>query len=279
LLNASPNGLNINYRAGSEFVRANPRGFAHEAEQHRADLAIAFDGDADRVVLVDRAGHFFDGDTILATLASALHDRRELRAETVVITHMSNTGLHHYLARRSLKTCLVSNGDKYITEALLADRLTLGGEEIGHVIIHNQLTRLTGDGLRTMLTLLSEWARSAPRAALWELAGSFKKFPQIKAAVYTGRLGRPAPQDIPGLPELLTKVSEQIQDLVRPIVCRPASTEPYYRLMLEAYLTPVDVLAGQALRLAEHIQHALDCWGRPISIFDNVNGGMINLPR
>jgi phosphoglucosamine mutase len=174
---------------------------------------------------------------------------------------------------------LVSNGDKYITEALLADQLTLGGEEIGHIIIHNQRTRLTGDGLRTVLMLLSEWTRCSSRAALWELAGSLTKFPQIKAAVYTGRVGRPAPQDIPGLPELLAKVSEQVQDLVRPIVCRPASTEPFYRLMLEAHFTPVDMLARHAMHLAEHIQRALGCWGRPITILDNVNGGVLDPPR
>lgn len=277
LLHAAPNGTNINQSAGTEYVRLAPQRFAQELERHHADIAVAVDGDADRVVLVDRAGHFYDGDTLLALLADRLKATHQLCGNTVVITPMSNSGLPRFLKSKGIHTTSVHNGDKYITDKLLADDFTLGGEEIGHVIIHNRPTRLTGDGLRTALTVLSEWTRTTD-VPLWNAVVDLKKVQQIKASIYTGRVGYPTPEAVPGLLDLLACTSEAIGDLVRPIVCRPASTEPVYRIVMESYLTPVNVLARHAQRIGRHLQQKIGCPGRPITIYDCVEGGLIEPP-
>jgi phosphoglucosamine mutase len=274
VLNAAPDGTNINRGAGSEHVRQNPRQLAAKLAQHGADVALAVDGDADRMVLVDRAGRFYDGDMLLAMLATQLQQARQLRQATVVATQMSNSGLQRYLKSRSLQLLTTRNGDKYVTEALLAQNLMLGGEEIGHVIVHTDHTRLTGDGLRTALLLLS-YLTPAADVQLRDLAPGMVKLPQVNASVFTGRLGRPAPQDIPGLVDLLRQVEASVPDLTRPIECRAASTEPVYRIMLEAQVTPMPQLANCARQIAQHIQTQLNCAGGPTDVLNCVDGGKL----
>jgi phosphoglucosamine mutase len=273
LLNASPDGTNINRQAGSEYVRLNPRRLATELDRCNADVGVALDGDADRVLLVDREGRLYDGDMVLAMLALKLQREKKLQQDTVVATQMSNSGLTHYLRKYQVQMRLVRNGDKYVTDALLENDLTLGGEEIGHIVIHNDDTHVTGDGLRTALLTLGELTRH-PGTDLRDLAPGIRKWPQVKTSVCIGRCITLQPAEIPGLSDLIQWTQEAIPDLTR-LECRPASTEPVYRIMLEARTTDVSVLAGYAHRLAEHIQRYLRCLGRPIDILDCVNGGRI----
>jgi len=275
VLNASPDGVNINRQAGSEFVRANPRWLAAKVQEYGADLGIALDGDADRLLLVDRDGCLYDGDMAMAILALKLRRERALRQDTVVATVMSNSGLPHYLRSQGISVQQVRNGDKYVTEALLAGDLTLGGEEVGHVILHTDDAHVTGDGLRTALTILAELARF-PGTALRDLAPGMRKWPQVKTSIWVGRRVDVPPDDIPGLTDLLQRVREEIPDLTR-LECRPASTEPVYRVMLEARHTPVTVLAQRVLRLAESIQRHFGTQGRPVEVLDCVAGGRVPL--
>lgn len=275
ILNASPDGVNINWQAGSEFVRANPRWLAARVREYGADLGIALDGDADRLLLVDRDGYLYDGDMAMAILALKLRRERALRQDTVVATVMSNSGLPYYLRHQGIVVQQVRNGDKYVTEALVAGNLTLGGEEIGHVILHTDDAHVTGDGLRTALTILAELARS-PGTSLRDLAPGMRKWPQVKASIRIGRRVDVPPDDIPGLTDLLQRTREEIPDLTR-LECRPASTEPVYRVVLEARYTPVNALAQQVLRLAEPVQKYFNTQGRPVEVLDCVSGGRVPL--
>ena len=273
-LNVSPDGTNINQRAGSEYVRFNPKALAQAIRQGNADLGIALDGDADRVVFVDNEGRLYDGDMVLAMLSLRLQAEHRLQQNTVVVTPMSNSGLAHYLHKRDIATRVVQNGDKYITRALVEERLTLGGEEIGHVIAHTDALHVTGDGLRTTLLILMLLA-DAPGAGLRDLAPGMRKWPQVKASVWIGRgASLPPAEEIPGLPALLHQTRGAIPDLTR-LECRPASTEPVYRIMLEAMTTETAVLAQYARRLGEHIQQYLGRPNFPIETLDCVGGGRL----
>ena len=233
---------------------------------YEAAAGISLDGDADRMLLVDRQGRLYDGDMALAILAPHLQKADKLRHNTTIATHMSNSGLKQYLSAHGIQTHLVRNGDKYITAALLDHDLTLGGEEVGHIILRTDAQRVTGDGLRSALRILSILA-SERGAELNDLAPGMRKWPQIRASVHLGYRTDLQTISIPGLDVLLAQVQSEIPDLARPIECRPASTEPAYRIMIEARMTPPDVLAHYARRIAEHIQRYMGCHGLPIDVF------------
>jgi phosphoglucosamine mutase len=273
-VNMSPNGTNINRRSGSEYVRHSPREFAREFCRYGCEIGIAFDGDGDRVAFIDRNGKFFDGDMILAMLALDLKQAGQLRNDTVVITQMSNTGLEHHLKNHDIKIQTVRNGDKYITDALLKEDLVLGGEQVGHIIIRTDRKRITGDGLRTALWILNELGnRSVPD--IGDLMGGLRKWPQVNTSAYLSQRTALSAHQIPGLVDLLETIKQKVPDLSR-LECRPASTEPSYRVMLEAMETPVHILAEIARQVAEHVQHQLECFGHPIEILDCVDGGHIH---
>jgi phosphoglucosamine mutase len=274
-INISPNGTNINRNAGSEYVRQLPKQFAREFGRYGCELGIALDGDGDRVAFIDRNGRFFDGDMILAMLALDLKQAGRLKKDTVVITQMSNTGLEHHLRKHDIHISSVKNGDKYITDTLIKDDLILGGEQIGHIIIRTSQKRITGDGLRTALWVLNELA-SQSAADIGDLMGGLQKWPQVNTSVYLSKRTPLSASEIPGLPDVLEKLQRQVPDLTR-IECRPASTEPSYRVMLEAMETPVHILARITRQIARHVQRELDSVGHPIQILDCVNGGCIHL--
>jgi len=275
-VNVSPNGTNINRKAGSEFVRHSPREFALEFIRSNCDVGIAFDGDGDRVAFIDKNGKFFDGDMILAMLALDLKRSGMLKNNQVVITQMSNTGLENHLKTQNIQTKTVRNGDKYITDLLLKDDLVLGGEQIGHVIIRTNKKRITGDGLRTALWILNELA-SAPKGEIGDLMGGLRKWPQVNASISLHRRTTLQAEEIPGLPALLDAVRQRVPDLSR-LECRPSSTESSYRLMLEAAETPTHVLAALSRQVARHVQKVLDSPHHAVEILDCVDGGHIHLP-
>jgi len=277
-LNISPDGTNINRDAGSEYVRRQPKRLFDEMLRHKADLGLALDGDADRVVIVDQEGRFYDGDMLLSILAFHLKDQQALKGNTVVTTQMSNNGLLQHLRSNGVQTDEVRNGDKYITDRLLEQNWILGGEQIGHIIIQAdpQLQRVTGDGLYTALWVLTALAKN-PGVSLNELTCGLCKWPQVNLSAGLGdRIFHPAP-DIPELELLKDQVRQQIPDLSR-FECRPASTEPVYRIMLEAEHTPIEQLTDHAYRLARYVQDKLRKSDEPIEILDCVNGGLIKHP-
>jgi phosphoglucosamine mutase len=272
LHNIAPDGTNINFGVGSEYVRKFPRQFAEDVKHSDAMLGIAFDGDADRVVFVDRDGVFYDGDMLLSMLAPFLQERGLLNNSTVVITQMANSGLAAHLDTFKIQTRQVNNGDKYITDMLMQDNHTLGGEQIGHIIIRDDETHITGDSLNTTLWILS--ALFEQDCSLNELMRGMRKWPQINVSVGLGGRMISKTETIPGLDERKQQVMGKISDLSH-FECRPASTEPVYRIMLEARETPVHVLTEHALALTNHIQQMLNKEGEPIEVLDCVRGGLI----
>jgi phosphoglucosamine mutase len=267
LLNANPDGTNINVRAGSEQTRRDPRWLAAALTRYGATVGISLDGDADRVLLVDAEGRLYDGDMVLGILARRFKSLGQLRHNTVIATQMSNSGLTEFLDRCGVRLQHVRNGDKYVTAALLQQDLMLGGEEIGHIILHTDAVHVTGDGLRTALEVLSVLA-AEKGTTLADLARGMCKFPQIRASVHLGFRTDIQSGSVPGLGSYLAQIQAEIQDLVRPIECRPASTEPVYRIMIEARTTPTPVLAQYAQRLGRYIQQHLGCTGWPIEVLD-----------
>ena len=273
LQNTSPDGTNINQEAGSEQVRKAPRDFADEIRSSRAELGIAFDGDADRVVFVDREGILYDGDLLLAILAHELQAEKRLKGNTVVITQMANSGLAEHLGKFGIQTKVVHNGDKYITDMLVEHDLALGGEQIGHLIVHTDSRHVTGDGLRTALWVLSYLAKH-PGMSLRDLTQGMRKWPQVNISVHLGEKHLEGKKKIAGLAELLACLQEEIKDISR-LECRPASTEPVYRIMLEARETSLETLTDVACGIALHIQKTLGVAGEPVDILDCVSGGRI----
>lgn len=272
--NVIPDGTNINFGVGSEHVRKFPQEFASELHKSGANLGVAFDGDADRVVLVDSDGVFYDGDMLLSIATFFMQNSNLLRSSKVVITQMSNSGLTEHLANHGIQTQVVRNGDKYITNVLVDKDLSLGGEQIGHLIFRTDPLNVTGDGLRTLLWILKAVSETSD-ATLHDLMQGMKKWPQINASVMLGGRRFSPFEEIPGLDESKQKLCDAIEDLSR-FECRPASTEPVYRIMLEAKDTPVPVLVQHAIRLAHHIQQHFEMQGEPIEILDCITGGTID---
>ena len=202
-----------------------------------ASLGVFVDGDADRVVLVDSHGNLYDGNMLLAFLGTIYNRQKRLSKNTVVTTKMSNSGLGHYLGSQGIKVKFTKNGDKYITDVLVDKDLTIGGEAIGHIIIHDNPYHLTGDGLRSALHIISNAVQSKA-GNLQELAPGMQKWPQIKISVPVGRRTKILAEQISGLQEACQAVLLEIGDITQ-LECRPASTEPIYRIMLNRINTPV----------------------------------------
>ncbi|HXD34335.1 MAG TPA: phosphoglucosamine mutase [Pyrinomonadaceae bacterium] len=171
-LNNEPDGRNINLNCGSLHIE----GLQQRVLDERADLGIAFDGDADRALFVDNNGQFVDGDATLWALAKYLDDKGKLKQHTVVATVMSNIGLELALKSRGLSLVRKDVGDKYVLEELLRSRTSLGGEQSGHLIFPD--LSLAGDGMITALCLLRALVE-AGGSSLAQLTEGFVRYPQI----------------------------------------------------------------------------------------------------
>ena len=148
-IGVEPNGLNINDKCGS----TSPEALCDKVREMRADIGIALDGDADRVVIVDEKGHIVDGDQIMAVIAESWHRRGQLPGGGVVATVMSNLGLERYLTVLGLQLERTPVGDRYVVEHMRKHGYNVGGEQSGHIVLSDFTT--TGDGLVTALQVLS----------------------------------------------------------------------------------------------------------------------------
>jgi phosphoglucosamine mutase len=220
---AEPDGLNINDGVGSTHID----GLIAAVREHRADLGIAHDGDADRCMAVDASGALVDGDQILAVCAIAMRERGELRKDTVVATVMSNLGFHHAMHDAGIEVMTTAVGDRYVLEALRANDLNLGGEQSGHIVFTDAAT--TGDGLLTALHLMARM--SATGAPLAELAGVVRRLPQtlVNVAVHD----RVAVAASPSVAAAVDAASAELGADGR-VLLRPSGTEQLVRVMVEA---------------------------------------------
>jgi phosphoglucosamine mutase len=223
VINASPDGRNINEKCGSTYME--PLRAAVVASG--ADLGVAFDGDADRCLAVDHTGALVDGDQIMGILAVALRERGRLAHDTLVTTVMSNLGLTLAMAEVGITTVQTAVGDRYVLEAMRSGGYDLGGEQSGHLVIARHAT--TGDGVLTALQLAARVAETG--ASLADLAASIPRLPQV--LVNVGGVDRARAQDDPGVRDAVAAAEARLGQDGR-VLLRPSGTEPVVRVMVEA---------------------------------------------
>jgi phosphoglucosamine mutase len=235
-LGTSPNGTNINGDCGA----LHPEILAGAVRRFRADVGIALDGDADRVVLVDDQGAVVDGDRILAVCALEMHRAGTLSRGTVAATVMSNMGLEIALRRKQIKLLRTDVGDRYVVEAMRREKLNLGGEQSGHVVFLDHNT--TGDGMLTALQVLALVRRG--ERPLSEVGAVMDPLPQV---LRSERVREKVPLDeVAEIRAAVSAAEAKLGERGRVLV-RYSGTEPVARVMLEGEET------GQIEQLAEEV--------------------------
>jgi phosphoglucosamine mutase len=248
VLGAAPDGTNINAGCGSTI----PEPLASAVVSRGADVGLAFDGDADRVIAVDSEGHVVDGDRLLALFATDLHRRGRLRGGTVVVTVMTNLGFHRAMADTGIHVYRTPVGDRYVLQALDDNDWSLGGEQSGHIIFRDLAG--TGDGVLSGLLLLDLVARSGNQLSV--LANqAMVSFPQVLSNVrVASRATREGLDHAADVWAEVRAVEAELGEGGR-VLLRPSGTEPLVRVMVEA---PTEEQARTAAaRLSSAVRTAL----------------------
>jgi len=223
LLNAAPDGRNINLHCGA----LHPEVVAAEVQSRGAEIGLTFDGDADRCMLAGSHHNVINGDAILLMMARDLKARGLLTGDLVVATTMSNMGLEAALKRSGIRMLRAPVGDRYVLEEMLKHNAALGGEQSGHILLPHLAT--TGDGLLTALVVLDLIARNG--TSIEELTADLKVFPQVIVNVKV-RERKPL-ASIPAVAAAIHAAEEELKDSGR-VVIRYSGTEPLARVMIEA---------------------------------------------
>ncbi len=225
-IGVNPNGKNINDGFGSTSLGAVKEAVASEG----ADIGIALDGDADRLIVVDEKGKTVDGDQIMALIGSQMAERGRLKGGGVVATVMSNLGLERFLGGCGLDLIRTQVGDRHVLEAMKAGGYNLGGEQSGHMILFDHAT--TGDGTVAALQVLGALVQSGKRAS--ELLHLFDPVPQLLRNVRFagGQFAKGGPLDDARVKAVIADAEAQLAGRGR-LVIRPSGTEPVIRVMAE----------------------------------------------
>ncbi len=220
-LGTEPDGTNINANIGA----LHPEVMAKKVREMRADLGIALDGDADRLILCDAEGRIIDGDHILLILAKRLQSQGKLPHSTVVATVMSNLGLERALTREGIRMERVAVGDRYVVERMREGGFALGGEQSGHIVMTDLAT--TGDGLLAALQVLATMVETG--ASLATLASGLTHVPQVLRGVRVSH--KPALDTLPSVVAAIAAAEKAVGD--GRVLVRYSGTEPKCRVMLE----------------------------------------------
>ncbi len=220
-IGVEPDGFNINKGVGSTA----PDHLCAAVLEHGADIGIALDGDADRVIIADERGEIIDGDQILGLIARDMQARGRLAGGGIVATVMSNLGLERFLGSLSLSLHRTQVGDRYVAEAMREGRINLGGEQSGHVILSDFAT--TGDGLIAALQVLAVLVRSGKRAS--EACRVFSPLPQLLRNV---RYAGVSPLALPHIQAAINAADRRMDGSGR-VLIRASGTEPLIRVMAE----------------------------------------------
>ncbi len=219
-IGVEPDGFNINRDVGS----TSPQALRNKVRELRADVGIALDGDADRVILVDESGAVIDGDQVMAVVASSWRDQGLLAKPGLVATIMSNLGLERHLNGMGLTLERTAVGDRYVIERMRAEGYNVGGEQSGHVILSDYST--TGDGLVTAMQVLAEVKRRNRRVS--EVCHCFEPLPQVLKSVRAQK----TMLEKDSVVVAIDSAREKLGNAGRLIV-RPSGTEPVIRVMAE----------------------------------------------
>ncbi len=220
-IGVDPDGTNINEECGS----THPDAMVRAVKEYRADLGIALDGDADRLLICDEKGHVVDGDQIMAIIADAWARNNQLTGGGVVATVMSNLGLERFLAARDLTLERTKVGDRYVMARMREGGFNLGGEQSGHMIMSDYST--TGDGLLAALQVLAVLKDSGQPMSL--LARQFVPVPQLLENV---RFAGGKPLETEQVKNMIAQAEHRLNGTGR-IVVRASGTEPLIRVMAE----------------------------------------------
>jgi phosphoglucosamine mutase len=217
-----PNGRNINEGCGATDVKA----LQEKVLSEKADLGIALDGDADRLIMVDETGKKIDGDQIIALLAVDMKERGTLRHDTVVTTVMSNLGFEQFLKGHGVRLERAAVGDRYVVEKMRDGGFNLGGEQSGHIVLSDLGT--TGDGLLAAMKVLSIIQRKKKKAS--EVCNLFAPLPQVLKNVRYAKEAKPL--DVPDVQKVIEKAQKDLSSDGR-LLIRKSGTEPLIRVMAE----------------------------------------------
>ena len=224
VINDAPNGKNINVRCGS----THPEILSKVVMGYEADLGLAYDGDADRLIAVDRHGKIVDGDKIIATLAVDMKKKNILVNNRVVTTVMSNMGLESFLNDNGIVLVRANVGDRYVLEKMKSQGLNIGGEQSGHIILLDYGT--TGDGIQSSLKLV-EVVRDSGKT-LDELVGLIPEWPQVLINVRVDNVKKNLWNKNENIVSFIEKKEELMGNEGRVLV-RTSGTEPIVRVMVE----------------------------------------------
>lgn len=241
-IGVSPTGLNINENCGATKVDLARETLLRE----KADVAVVLDGDADRIIMIDNEGHVLDGDQLLALITYHFQNTHKLTSDKVIATQMSNLGLERYIKTLGLSLVRTNVGDRYVIEAMRQHNANIGGEQSGHIILHDYTT--TGDGIIAALQVLAIMQSS--QKSLCDLSRIYDPVPQV---THNLRVEKKLNIQDDGIISMIERAKAQIGENGYLLV-RPSGTEPVLRLMAQG--DNKDLLTRIIQDLASDLQKA-----------------------
>lgn len=238
-----PNGININDGCGS----THPEKLAEKVKEVGADIGLAFDGDADRLIVVDETGEVIDGDRVIALCARMLKAQGRLAENKVTVTVMSNIGFHKAMKESDIEVEVTGVGDRYVLESMLETGCVIGGEQSGHIIFKEYTT--TGDGVLSSLQFMKVLLDSDKK--LSELAAQIEIFPQVLVNAKINNDFKKTYMKVPEVAKAIEDMEAEMAGNGR-VLIRPSGTEPLVRVMLEG--DDIDKLNKLAHELADLIE-------------------------
>ena len=243
IIGNTPDGVNINDGYGS----THPENLCRKVVEENADLGLAFDGDADRLIAVDEKGNIVDGDRTICICAKMLKDEGRMKEKIVTGTVMSNLGFHKYLNGIGLETVSTKVGDRYVLESMLETGSVIGGEQSGHIIFKDYAT--TGDGTLASLQLVKAMRVSGRK--LSELADEIPIYPQVLVNAKVKEENKEKFKTDEEVLKAIEALEEKMAGEGR-VLIRPSGTEPLVRVMIEGNNT--DEITGYAHEMADLLE-------------------------
>ena len=224
IINETPNGTNINENCGSTHLEQ----LQKFVVENKCDIGFAFDGDADRLLVVDENGEVVDGDKIIAVCSKFMKENNKLKNNTAVVTVMSNMGFFKFCEKNDINCVKTKVGDRYVLEEMVKNGYIIGGEQSGHIIFLDYAT--TGDGQMSAIQVLNVLKSTGKKIS--ELASEMQVYPQVLINVRVSNFGKARLDKDEEVQLAIREASEELGDTGRVLV-RVSGTEPLVRVMLE----------------------------------------------